>query len=165
MFFNFLMEEIMKKFWILPVAVFVMFLAVSCGSGSNSEEKNSDPTDTETTDEEKNDEEVTDAEVTDTEITDVEVTDDDVPAQCEDSEGRKYKEGDRISDACREAYCSEGGWNEDDMECDGCVVGNKKKWICADGITEVDWCDCLEDEHVYSIWNCVERADLNCPNE
>ena len=41
MFFNFLMEEIMKKFWILPVAVFVMFLAVSCGSGSDKEEKRS----------------------------------------------------------------------------------------------------------------------------
>lgn len=239
----------MKKFWILSVAVFVMFFAVSCGSGSGSEEKKNDA-DLEKTDEEKNDEEVTDTEVTDTEITDDEVPlqcedsegrkynkgdrisdeclesycmddggwakdatscyscwgkeigdkmewtcDDGVtkvewcecvedenygskwkcieradltcgePAQCEDSEGRKYKEGDRISDACREAYCSEAGWNEDEMECDGCVVGDKKKWICADGVTEVDWCECLEDEHVYSIWNCVGRADLNCPKE
>ena len=153
----------MKRFWILPIAVFVMFFAVSCGSESNSEEKNSDPTDTETTDEEKNDEEVTDAEVTDTEITDTEVTDDDVPTQCEDSEGRIYNKGDSISHECRAAYCCDyGDWCEEEMECDGCVVGDNKKWMCADGVTEVDWCECVEDEESGSKWNCVERADLTC---
>ncbi len=150
----------MKRFWILSVAVFVMFFAVSCGSGSDSEEKKNDPSDTETSDEEKtNDEDPN-------ETTDTEVTDDDVPTQCEDSEGRKYNKGDSISHECRAAYCCDyGDWCEEEMECDGCVVGDKKKWICADGVTEVDWCECVEDEESGSKWNCVERADLNCPNE
>ena len=157
----------MKRFWILPIAVFAMFFIVSCGSESNSEEKNSDPTDTETTDEEKNDEEVTDAEVTDTEITDAEVTDEEVPVQCEDSEGRKYDEGDKIPDECRIATCMDGGWAQDEVECSPCgaEIGTKMEWACADGETKVDWCECVEDENNGSKWNCIERADLTCPNE
>ena len=166
------MEEIMKRFWILSVAVFVMFFAVSCGSGSDSEEKKNDPYDTETSDEEKNDEEksdkeVTDAEVSDTEITDVEVTDDEVPTQCEDGEGRKYNEGDRIPDECLVATCMGGDWAKDAVECAPCgaEIGAKMEWTCVDGETKVDWCECVEDEESGSKWNCVERADLNCPNE
>lgn len=166
------MEETMKRFWILSVAVFVMFFAVSCGSGSDSEEKKNDPSDTETTDEEKNDEktddeETTDAEVTDTEITDTETNDEEVPVQCEDSEGRKYNEGDRIPDECLIATCMDGSWIKDAVECSPCgtEIGTKMEWTCTDGVTEVDWCECVEDEESGSKWNCVERADLNCPNE
>ena len=154
------MEEIMKRFWILPIAVFVMFFAVSCGSESNSEEKKNDPSDTETSDEEKNDEEPN-------ETTDTEVTDDEVPTQCEDSEGRKYNEGDRIPDECLVATCMGGDWAKDAVECAPCgaEIGAKMEWTCADGETKVDWCECVEDEESGSKWNCVERADLNCPNE
>lgn len=150
----------MKRFWILPIAVFVMFFAVSCGSESNSEEKKNDPSDTETSDEEKNDEEPN-------ETTDTEVTDDEVPTQCEDSEGRKYNEGDRIPDECLVATCMGGDWAKDAVECAPCgaEIGAKMEWTCADGETKVDWCECVEDEESGSKWNCVERADLNCPNE
>ena len=151
----------MKRFWILPIAVFAMFFIVSCGSESNSEEKNSDPTDTETTNEEKtNDEDPN-------ETTDTEVTDDELPHQCEDSEGRKYNEGDKIPDECLIATCMEGSWIKDAVECSPCgtEIGTKMEWTCTDGVTEVDWCECVENEESGSKWNCVERADLNCPNE
>ena len=155
------MENVMKKFWILPVAVFAMFFIVSCGSGSDSEEKNSDPTDTETTDEEKtNDEDPN-------ETTDTEVTDDELPHQCEDSEGRKYNEGDKIPDECLIATCMDGTWTKDAVECSPCgtEIGTKMEWTCADGVTKVEWCECVEDEESGSKWNCEERADLDCPNE
>lgn len=167
------MEKKMKRFWILTVAALVMFFAVSCGSESKSGENQTD-SDRVTTDEDKNDEEptdaeVTDTEITDTEITDAEVTDADASKQCEDSEGRIYNEGDSISHECRAAYCcSYGEWCEDESECYHCPeVGGKMEWTCADGVTKVEWCECveIEDETYGTEWSCIERADLNCPNE
>lgn len=158
----------MKRFWILTVAVLVMFFAASCGS-ENESGKNENDSDPEKTDEEKNDEEPTDAEVTDTEISDAEVTDADAPKQCEDSEGRIYNEGDSISHECRAAYCcSYGEWCEEEYECYHCPeVGGKMEWTCADGVTKVEWCECveIEDETYGTEWSCIERADLNCPKE
>ena len=170
----------MKRFWILTVAVLVMFFAVSCGS-ENESGKNENDSDPEKTDEEKNDEEPTDAEVTDTEIadfevtdseiSDTEITDDELPHQCEDNEGRIYNEGDRISDKCLEAYCmDDGGWAEDATTCYGCwgkEIGDKMEWTCADGVTKVEWCECVEiDNETYgSEWKCIERVDLTCPKE
>ena len=88
--------------------------------------------------------------------------------QCKDSEGRKYNEGDKISSECRAAYCSDGDWVEDDVTCYGCwgqEIGEIMKWVCADEVTEVDWCECIEDEEYGSKWSCIKRADLNCPEE
>ena len=84
-----------------------------------------------------------------------------------DSEGRKYDEGDKIPDECRIATCMDGGWAQDEVECSPCgaEIGTKMEWTCADGVTKVDWCECVEDEESGSKWNCVERVDLNCPNE
>ena len=95
--------------------------------------------------------------------------DDELPHQCEDSEGRIYNEGDIISDECLRAYCmDDGGWAEDATTCYGCwgkEIGDKMKWICADGVTEVDWCECVEEENYGSEWKCADRVDLNCPKE
>ena len=92
--------------------------------------------------------------------------------QCEDSEGRKYNEGDKISSECKAAYCSDGDWVEDDVTCYGCwgkengyEIGEIMKWVCTDGVTEVDWCKCFEDEEYGSVWRCRERVDLNCPEK
>ena len=134
MFFK---EDVMKKFWILSVALFAMFLVASCGSESNTTD------DTETPDEE-------------------------APLQCEDSEGRIYNEGDVISDKCLSAMCRDGGWAEDATTCYGCwgkELGDKMEWTCADGVTKVDWCECVEEENHGSEWKCTDRVDLNCPKE
>lgn len=92
--------------------------------------------------------------------------------QCEDSEGRKYNEGAMISSECKAAYCSDGDWVEDDVTCYGCrgkengyEIGEIMKWVCTDGVTEVDWCKCFEDEEYGSVWRCRERVDLNCPEK
>ena len=85
---------------------------------------------------------------------------------CEDSSGRKYNEGDKISSECRAASCSDGEWVEDDVTCYGChgqEIGDIMKWLCADGITEIDWCLCVEDEEYGSKWSCLNRIDLDCP--
>ena len=85
---------------------------------------------------------------------------------CEDSSGRKYNEGDKISSECRAAYCSDGDWVEDEVTCYGChgqEIGDIMKWNCADGVNEIDWCKCFEDEEYGSIWRCRERIDLACP--
>ena len=89
---------------------------------------------------------------------------------CEDGDGRTYNEGNTISHECRVSYCSDGGWNEDSETCYGCwgkEIGEKMNWLCADGVTEVDWCECveIEDELYGSEWQCIERADLNCPEK
>ena len=110
-----------------------------------------------------------DTETPDEEVTETETTDDELPHQCEDSEGRIYNEGDIISDECLRAYCmDDGGWAEDATTCYGCwgkEIGDKMKWICADGVTEVDWCECVEEENHGSEWKCADRVDLNCPKE
>ena len=100
-----------------------------------------------------------------------EKNDEELPHQCEDSEGRIYNEGARISDKCLEAYCmDDGGWAEDATTCYHCwgkEIGDKMEWTCADGVTKVEWCECVEiDNETYgSEWKCIERADLNCPKE
>ena len=143
------MEAIMKKFFILSALVLSLFIFAGCGS--DKEEKKDEPADTDTTDQDV-----------------IETNDEDAKKQCEDNEGRVYSEGDRISDKCLEAYCCDGEWCEDEVECDGCwgkEIGDKMEWTCADGVTKVDWCECVEDEAVGSTWNCIERADLTCQNE
>lgn len=109
-----------------------------------------------------------DTDTGDTDTGDTDTGDTDTVIQCDDGTGRMYSEGDRISDECHEAYCSEGDWSEDENECDGCYgkeIGDKMTWRCADGVSETDWCECVEDEQYGSIWSCIERADLNCPND
>ncbi len=114
------------------------------------------------------DEETTE-EPADTETTDdTETPDEEAPAQCEDSEGRIYNEGDVISDKCLSAMCRDGGWAEDATTCYGCwgkEIGDKMEWTCADGVTKVDWCECVEEENHGSEWKCADRVDLNCPKE
>ena len=102
---------------------------------------------------------------------DTETPDEETQAQCEDSEGRKYNEGDRISDECLEAYCmDDGGWATDATTCYHCwgkEIGDKMEWTCADGVTKIEWCECVEiDNETYgSEWKCADRVDLNCPKE
>lgn len=90
--------------------------------------------------------------------------------ECEDSEGRKYKRGDKIALECDEVYCTAAGWHPtgDPLICDVLCpdsIGDKKNWLCADGVTEVDWCECVTDEETGGKWICPDRVDLNCPNE
>ncbi|MBP5406665.1 hypothetical protein J6Z19_05900 [bacterium] len=103
------------------------------------------------------------------ETTDSETPDEEVPVQCEDSEGRIYNEGDSISNECRAAYCcGYGDWCEDGSECYHCPeIGGKMEWTCADGVTKVEWCECVEinDETYGTEWKCADRVDLNCPKE
>ncbi|MBR6421343.1 hypothetical protein IKS86_01345 [bacterium] len=96
------------------------------------------------------------------------------PAQCVDNKGKTHDEGDKIPDECRTATCTNGQWHSEAVECyNGCwgkEVGDKMKWLCDDGVTEVDWCTCDEiwDDDGVSFtlgWGCYERVDLNCPNE
>jgi hypothetical protein len=97
-----------------------------------------------------------------------ETPDEEAPLQCEDSEGRIYNEGDIISDKCLSAMCRDGGWAEDATTCYGCwgkEIGDKMEWTCADGVTKVDWCECVEEENHGSEWKCADRVDLNCPKE
>ena len=91
-------------------------------------------------------------------------------AQCEDSEGRIYKEGDLISEKCGALICSENGWDmysntECNVECDpnAGVVGIRY-WTCPDW-SDLEWCFCDEDENHNTKLNCVERIDLQCPQE
>lgn len=95
-----------------------------------------------------------------------------IPTQCVDNRGKTHNEGDKIPDECRIATCMNGKWHSDAVECyNGCwgkEVGDKMKWLCEDGITEVDWCTCNEiwDDDGVSFtlgWGCYERVDLNCP--
>ncbi|MBO7127662.1 hypothetical protein J6W78_09000 [bacterium] len=88
--------------------------------------------------------------------------------ECEDSEGRKYKRGDKIALECDEVYCTAAGWHPtgDPLICDVLCpdsIGDKKNWLCADGVTEVDWCECVTDEETGGKWICPDRVDLNCP--
>ena len=102
-----------------------------------------------------------------------EVPDEDIIlAQCEDSEGRIYKEGDLISDGCGALICSEEGFVPYEayggMSCyDGCdpeLPTSIKYWFCTDG-SDLEWCICEEDAEHGSKRNCVERIDLQCPTE
>ena len=96
--------------------------------------------------------------------------DDKIQAQCKDGEGRIYHEGDLISDECGALICSEEGWNtyyniSCYASCDpnGGVV-EIRYWACPDG-SDLEWCFCEEDEDFGSKLNCVERIDLQCPEE
>ena len=102
-----------------------------------------------------------------------EVPDEDIIlAQCEDSEGRIYKEGDLISDGCGALICSEEGFvlyeAYGGMSCyDGCdpeSPTSMKYWFCPDG-SDLQWCICEEDAEHGSKTNCVDRIDLQCPQE
>jgi len=94
---------------------------------------------------------------------------DKVLAQCEDSEGRIYKEGDKIPDECRIMTCSsDGNWVPHQINCYGecdAEISDQMDWTCSDEATDIHWCTCVEDEEFGSRWNCVERPDLNCPEE
>ena len=88
--------------------------------------------------------------------------------ECEDSEGRKYNRGDKIALECDYMYCTAAGWHHSgsplicDVSCPD-YIGDKKNWLCADGVTEVDWCECVIDEETGGKWTCTDRVDLNCP--
>ena len=88
--------------------------------------------------------------------------------ECEDSEGRKYNRGDKIALECDYMYCTAAGWHHSgsplicDVSCPD-YIGDKKNWLCADGVTEVDWCECVTDEETGGKWTCTDRVDLNCP--
>ena len=90
--------------------------------------------------------------------------------KCEDSEGRIYQHNDKIALECDYVYCTYNGWQTSgepplcELTCPN-IIGEKRKWLCADGVTEVDWCECVEDEEFGGIWTYIERADLNCPTE
>ena len=87
--------------------------------------------------------------------------------ECEDSEGRIYQHNDKIASECDYVYCTYNGWRPTgEHECNfSCTnfIGEELSWVCADGVTEVDWCECVEDEGGGGIFTCIERADLNCP--
>lgn len=86
--------------------------------------------------------------------------------QCEDSEGKIYNDGERRSSKCKQFYCEDGKWYEDDILCQDstCHNGTKAKWLCNDNKTEVDWCDCVGEEGAFfGLWKCKSRADLYCP--
>lgn len=125
----------MKIIKVFSIFIFTFFVFVACGSENNEENDNN--------------------------------LNDDKIQQCEDSEGRKYNEGDFISHECRRAYCMSGGWAENGSECYPCgsaEIGAKMEWVCTDGEKKVDWCECVENEEHGSRWDCVKRADLNCPS-
>ena len=89
---------------------------------------------------------------------------------CEDSEGRKYKAGEKISEECYTMECHYSQWHKSgggDYQCESCAVGQKWQWLCADGVNRVDWCECVKDSESQfgSRYSCIERADLNCPTE
>ena len=90
---------------------------------------------------------------------------------CEDSEGRKYKAGEKISKECYMMECHYSQWHKSGggggYQCESCAVGIKWQWLCADGVTRVDWCECVKDSESQfgSRFSCIERADLNCPEE
>ena len=102
-----------------------------------------------------------------------EVPDEDTsPTQCVDNKGKTHDEGDKVPDECRTATCMNGQWHSDAVECyNGCwgkEAGDTMKWLCDDGVTEVDWCICNEiwDDDGVSFtlgWGCYERVDLQCP--
>ena len=88
--------------------------------------------------------------------------------ECEDSEGRKYQREERIALECDEVYCTAAGWRPtgDPLLCDvSCPdsIGEKVSWRCNDGVSEVDWCECVPDEETGGKWICPDRVDLNCP--
>ena len=99
----------------------------------------------------------------------VEPEDDKILAQCEDSEGRIYKEEDLIPDGCGILICSEEGWIPYGNlgcydECDPDGLLEIRYWDCPNG-DEFEWCFCEEDEEYGSKWTCTERIDLQCPSE
>lgn len=86
---------------------------------------------------------------------------------CEDSEGRKYKAGEKISKECYTMECHYSKWYQSGgggYQCESCAVGQKWQWLCADGVNRVDWCECVKDSESQfgSRYICIERADLNC---
>ena len=86
--------------------------------------------------------------------------------ECVDSEGRKYKHDDKIAEECDYVYCTYAGWRPTgEHECYfSCKnIGEKLNWLCNDGVTEVDWCECVADEETGGKWICPDRVDLNCP--
>lgn len=89
--------------------------------------------------------------------------------ECEDSEGRIYQHNEKIASECDYVYCTYNGWRPSgSYHCNfSCTnfIGEKLSWVCADGVTEVEWCECAEDEEGGGIFTCIERADLNCPKE
>ena len=89
---------------------------------------------------------------------------------CEDSEGRKYKAGEKISKECYTMECHYSKWYQNGgggYQCESCAVGLQRQWLCADGVSLVDWCECVKDSESQfgSRFSCIERADLNCPEE
>lgn len=89
---------------------------------------------------------------------------------CEDSEGRKYKAGEKISKECYTMECHYSKWYQNGgggYQCESCAVGLQRQWLCADGVSLVDWCECVKDSESQfgSRFSCIERADLNCPTE
>ena len=86
--------------------------------------------------------------------------------ECEDSEGRIYQHNEKIASECDYVYCTYNGWRPSgSYHCNfSCTdIGEKLNWLCADGVTEVDWCECAGNEEDGGIFTCIERADLNCP--
>ena len=90
---------------------------------------------------------------------------------CEDSEGRKYKAGEKISQECYMMECHYSQWYKSGggggYQCESCAVGLQRQWLCADGVSRVDWCECVKDSESQfgSRYSCIERADLSCPEE
>ena len=85
--------------------------------------------------------------------------------ECEDSEGRIYQHNEKIASECDYVYCTYNGWRPSgSYHCNfSCTdIGEKLNWLCADGVTEVDWCECAGSEEDGGIFTCIERADLNC---
>jgi len=97
---------------------------------------------------------------------------DKVLAQCEDDGGRIYTEGDIIPNECNALVCSEEGWKPyeafgtmscyDDCDPDG--VLEIRYWDCPEG-DELEWCYCIEEDENGFKWSCIERIDLQCPEE
>lgn len=108
-----------------------------------------------------------DINIPDDDVFDSETSDDENSAQCKDNEGRTYNEGDKIPDDCHVATCMDGGWATDSSECYPCnaELGEIMYWMCADGVSKVEWCECAEvdGESYVSEWICLGRPDLTCP--
>ena len=158
----------MKKLTFAFVLVFALFFIVSCGSGSDSEEKKNDA-DQERTDEEKNDEEKNDEEPVDPETPAEEVT-----AQCEYEGQTGYESGDIVLsfDSCKPLTCKNGKFEGEDGDfCDGCrywndpdkegLPGEMMKFSC-NGAAERDWCECVKDDSGAKKWACYYSHECQC---
>ena len=76
--------------------------------------------------------------------------------------GEFYKNGERFTDGCTHIYCENGWLHYDESmcraECEHLAVA---KWLCNDGKTELDWCDCLQRGDIFE-WVCVDRSEKDC---